>query len=64
MTYKTSDRPTDRGSEGNSECCRGLHKVLVDGWDVGAIAAFFAMSNRLAGLGAMRPNDEFYAMGR
>ncbi len=35
-----------------------------DVWDIGAIAAFFAMSNRLANLTAMRPNDEFYAMGR
>lgn len=33
-------------------------------WDIGAIAAFFAMSNRLAHLGAIRPNDEFYTMGR
>ncbi len=33
-------------------------------WDIGAIAAFFAMSNRLANLTAMRPNDEFYIMGR
>jgi uncharacterized peroxidase-related enzyme len=35
-----------------------------DVWDVGAIAAFFAMSNRLAHLTAMMPNDEFYLMGR
>ena len=35
-----------------------------DIWDIGAIAAFFAMSNRLANLSAMRPNDEFYLMGR
>jgi len=35
-----------------------------DAWDIGAIAAFFAQSNRLANLSAMRPNDEFYAMGR
>ena len=35
-----------------------------DIWDVGAIAAFFALSNRLANLSAMRPNDEFYLMGR
>ncbi len=35
-----------------------------DIWDIGAIAAFFAMSNRLANLTAMRPNDEFYLMGR
>jgi 4-carboxymuconolactone decarboxylase len=33
-------------------------------WDIGAIAAFFALSNRMASLAGMRPNDEFYAMGR
>ncbi|MEM7099961.1 MAG: peroxidase-related enzyme [Pseudomonadota bacterium] len=33
-------------------------------WDIGAIAAFFAMSNRLANLSGMRPNDEFYSMAR
>jgi uncharacterized peroxidase-related enzyme len=35
-----------------------------DIWDVGAIAAFFALSNRMANLIAMRPNDEFYTLGR
>ena len=35
-----------------------------DLWDSGAITAFFAMSNRMANLIAMRPNDEFYLMGR
>jgi uncharacterized peroxidase-related enzyme len=35
-----------------------------DAWDVAAIAAFFAMSNRLANMSGMRPNDEFYLMGR
>ena len=35
-----------------------------DIWDIGAIAAFFALSNRMANMIAMRPNDEFYAMGR
>jgi uncharacterized peroxidase-related enzyme len=35
-----------------------------DIWDIGAIAAFFAMSNRIANLIGMRPNDEFFAMGR
>ncbi|GAB3437907.1 peroxidase-related enzyme [Actinophytocola sediminis] len=33
-------------------------------WDVGAITALFALSNRLAHLTALRPNDEFYLMGR
>jgi uncharacterized peroxidase-related enzyme len=35
-----------------------------DIWEIGAIAAFFAMSNRLANMSALRPNDEFYTMGR
>jgi uncharacterized peroxidase-related enzyme len=33
-------------------------------WDVGAITALFAMSNRLAHLTALAPNPEFYLMGR
>lgn len=33
-------------------------------WDIGAIASFFAMSNRLANFSGMLPNDEFYAMAR
>ena len=35
-----------------------------DIWDIGAIAAFFALSNRMANLTAMRPNDEFHLLGR
>ena len=35
-----------------------------DIWDMGAIAAFFALSNRMADLTAMRPNEEFYLLGR
>jgi uncharacterized peroxidase-related enzyme len=35
-----------------------------DAWDIAAIAAFFAMSNRLANAFAIRPNGEFYTMGR
>jgi len=35
-----------------------------DIWDITAIAAFFALSNRLANVTGMRPNDEFYLMGR
>jgi 4-carboxymuconolactone decarboxylase len=35
-----------------------------DVWDISAIAAFFGMSNRMANVTAMRPNDEFYALGR
>jgi uncharacterized peroxidase-related enzyme len=35
-----------------------------DIWDIAAIAAFFGLSNRMANVTAMRPNDEFYLMGR
>ncbi len=35
-----------------------------DIWDIGAITAFFAMSNRLANMASIRPNAEFYGMGR
>ncbi len=35
-----------------------------DIWDIGAIVALFALSNRMANLLALRPNDEFYEIGR
>jgi uncharacterized peroxidase-related enzyme len=35
-----------------------------DAWDIASIAALFAMSNRLANAFSIRPNDEFYLMGR
>ncbi len=44
-----------------------LHEIGLsddDIWDVGAIAAFFALSNRMAGFTGMAPNPEFYSMAR
>ncbi|MEO6410247.1 MAG: peroxidase-related enzyme [Burkholderiaceae bacterium] len=35
-----------------------------DAWDIGAITALFGLSNRMANMTSMRPNDEFYLMGR
>lgn len=35
-----------------------------DAWDIGGIVAFFGLSNRMANLSNMMPNDEFYLMGR
>lgn len=47
------------------------HKALIkqgfskdDIWDIGAISALFALSNRLANMADIRPNDEFYLLGR
>ena len=35
-----------------------------DIWDIGAITALFGLSNRMANLVSLRPNDEFYLLGR
>jgi uncharacterized peroxidase-related enzyme len=35
-----------------------------DAWDIAAITAFFGLSNRMANVTGMRPNDEFFLMGR
>jgi len=35
-----------------------------DAWDIAGIAALFGLSNRIANVSAIRPNDEFYLMGR
>jgi len=47
------------------------HKTLIkqgfskdDIWDIGAISALCALSNRLANMAEIRPNDEFYLLGR
>lgn len=42
--------------------CHGFSEE--DAWDIAAIAAFFGLSNRIANVTNMRPNTEFYAMGR
>jgi uncharacterized peroxidase-related enzyme len=51
---------------GDADIARARASGLTDDeiWDVGAITALFAASNRLAHLMALRPNPEFYAMGR
>jgi uncharacterized peroxidase-related enzyme len=35
-----------------------------DAWGIAAIASFFGMSNRMANVTSMRPNEEFYTLGR
>jgi uncharacterized peroxidase-related enzyme len=35
-----------------------------DIWDIAGIASFFGLSNRMANVTSMRPNDEFFALGR
>ena len=60
-------RVAQRSVEIEDAECAALHAHGFsdeDIWDIGAIAAFFALSNRMANLIAMRPNDEFYTLGR
>jgi uncharacterized peroxidase-related enzyme len=56
----------DSGAVGEAdfEALRAQGFSQDDAWDIAAIAAFFAMSNRLANASSMRPNEEFYLMGR
>ena len=46
------------------EALRALGFSDEDIWDIAAITAFFGLSNRMANVTSMRPNDEFYTMGR
>lgn len=58
---------TDRANEVNDDDHAALRAAGFDDeaiWDIAAIAAFFGMSNRLANVTSLRPNDEFFAMGR
>lgn len=51
-------------TEADYETLRGHGFTDDDIWDITAITAFFAMSNRLANTLSIRPNDEFFGMGR
>ena len=46
------------------EALRGHGFSDEDIWDIAAITALFGLSNRLANFTSMRPNDEFYGLGR
>jgi len=56
----------DAGDIGDAdfEILRGHGFSDEDIWDIAGITAFFGLSNRMANFTSMRPNDEFYAMGR
>jgi len=63
FAMKTALEPWTIG-EADFAGLRGAGFSDEDIWDIGAIAAFFALSNRMANLINMRPNDEFHLMGR
>ena len=51
-------------AEADFEALRAHGFTDEDAWDIGAITALFGLSNRMANLTSMRPNTEFYLMGR
>jgi uncharacterized peroxidase-related enzyme len=57
-------RRAEEVDEADSAALRGHGFGDEEVWDIAAIAAFFGMSNRLANVAGLRPNDEFYALGR
>jgi uncharacterized peroxidase-related enzyme len=63
FAMKVSARAQEVGDD-DMETLRGHGFTDEDIWDITAISAFFGLSNRLANVTSMRPNDEFYAMGR
>ena len=61
MKVTTDSRAID---EADFEALRGHGFSDEDIWDIAAITAFFNLSNRMMNFAAIRPDDEFYAMGR
>ena len=57
-------RRADEIEDSDFEYLRGHGFSEEDIWDIAAITAFFGLSNRMANFTSMRPNDEFYTMGR
>lgn len=51
-------------TDNDFEVLRGHGFSDEDIWDIAGITAFFSLSNRMANFTSMRPNDEFYTMGR
>lgn len=54
----------DKISEQDFEILSSHGFTQEDIWDIAGITAFFGMSNRMVNFTSMRPNDEFYSMGR
>jgi len=57
-------RESERVVDGDIDALKGQGFTDDDIWDIAAISALFALSNRMANFTNMRPNEEFYLMGR
>jgi uncharacterized peroxidase-related enzyme len=63
FAIKVSQRAYEVG-DADYEQLRGHGFSDEDIWDIGAVSAFFGLSNRMVNLTSMRTNDEFYLLGR
>ena len=63
FALKMALRPQDVGPDDHQQL-RDHGFSDDDIWDIGAITSLFALSNRMAHLASIRPNDEFFTMGR
>ncbi|MFC6988508.1 peroxidase-related enzyme [Haloplanus sp. GCM10025708] len=63
VAVKLTEHPTDV-TEADLGRLREVGYTEEEIWDIGAVAAFFNLSNRMAMFAEMRPNDEFHALGR
>ncbi len=57
-------RRAEHTDESDFECLNDHGFDDEDIWDIGAISAFFGLSNRMVNMTGMRTNEEFYLMGR
>ncbi len=57
-------RASHEVGDADFEALRGHGFSDEDIWDIAGITAFFGLSNRMANVMGLRPNDEFYLMGR
>ena len=63
LALTLAQRPAEL-READLQAARDAGLTQDEIWDVGSITALFAASNRLAHLFGLRPNDEFFTMGR
>ncbi|MEF8784749.1 MAG: peroxidase-related enzyme [Haloarculaceae archaeon] len=63
LAVKLTERPA-QVEEGDIEQLREHGFSMEEIWDIGSTAALFNLSNRMAHLADMRPNEEFYRLGR
>ena len=66
MQLRMTERTATYSDVTDADIADMRHKGFTDDeiYDIGAITAFFAMSNRLANMSSLRPNAEFHGMGR